>query len=570
MFADALDLHMRRHGDTAKHLARVLEASAAQVDATALNLWRRGVKVPRASRSLAALELIERRYRLPPGYFRSKLPNGDRCTSAGTIAGISRAERRRLAWHLPHDFDRRPLREREEILEWVQRVVITGTTDYRRFQAAAMKQRYSIRFPGLLDQSARPRGLYRFCREEDGSLPDPDLASAALDAPPQLTEEMADLVRFKTATLMAFGYQRSGVWGEETASQKVEHLGLMFGALAASPSGAVHGFGVPLENLSFSLLVFPIVWDWYIQWRERRRGFYTAWEVDMLRIAAALSRFFRDAFGLEMYIRRLAKHGVRLVSITQELGDDPAQVMMRQVIALFDEYQSGENAKHVLRAMKENARQGFYNGSRLPLGFTLEEVEKRGHRTKKRIIVDPVEAELVRLMFDLYRQGDGTSGPMGIKEITKHLNAKGYRTRLGARYGVGTIHGILTNPVYVGEWSFNKRSSKTGQVKPQHEVIPISVPAILERRTFDKVQKALRAKSPHNTATGDLGSDPADGACLLRLLRQRHDVAHRHFEERQGLSLLQLLDLGPGRQVRLQGANGADGEARPSGHTPCR
>ena len=60
-----------------------------------------------------------------------------------------------------------------------------------------------------------------------------------------------------------------------------------------------------------------------------------------------------------MYIRQLAKHGVRLVSITQELGDDPSQAMMRQVIALFDEYQSRENAKHVLRAMKENARQGF-------------------------------------------------------------------------------------------------------------------------------------------------------------------------------------------------------------------
>ena len=30
--------------------------------------------------------------------------------------------------------------------------------------------------------------------------------------------------------------------------------------------------------------------------------------------------------------------------------------MMRQVIALIDEYQSKENAKHVLRAMKENAR----------------------------------------------------------------------------------------------------------------------------------------------------------------------------------------------------------------------
>jgi hypothetical protein len=37
---------------------------------------------------------------------------------------------------------------------------------------------------------------------------------------------------------------------------------------------------------------------------------------------------------------------------------------------------------------------------RLPLGFTLQKVEKRGHCTKKRIVVDPVEAEIIRLMFD--------------------------------------------------------------------------------------------------------------------------------------------------------------------------
>ena len=78
--------------------------------------------------------------------------------------------------------------------------------------------------------------------------------------------------------------------------------------------------------------------------------------VDVI-VVHSFSRFFRDAFGLEFYLRKLAKHGVRLVSITQELGDDPAQVMMRQVIALFDEYQSKENAKHVIRSMKENSRE---------------------------------------------------------------------------------------------------------------------------------------------------------------------------------------------------------------------
>ncbi|NJO36101.1 MAG: recombinase family protein, partial [Rhodospirillales bacterium] len=97
-------------------------------------------------------------------------------------------------------------------------------------------------------------------------------------------------------------------------------------------------------------------------------------------VVHSFSRFFRDAFGLEFYVRKLAKHGVRLVSITQELGDDPAQVMMRQVIALFDEYQSKENATHVLRSMKENARQGYWNGARPPFGLKAVEVERRGGR----------------------------------------------------------------------------------------------------------------------------------------------------------------------------------------------
>ncbi len=43
---------------------------------------------------------------------------------------------------------------------------------------------------------------------------------------------------------------------------------------------------------------------------------------------------------MEFYVRKLAKNGVKLVSITQEMDDDPMHVMMRQIMAPFDEYQS--------------------------------------------------------------------------------------------------------------------------------------------------------------------------------------------------------------------------------------
>jgi site-specific DNA recombinase len=116
-------------------------------------------------------------------------------------------------------------------------------------------------------------------------------------------------------------------------------------------------------------------------------------------VVHSYSRFFREAFEQEFYLRKLAKHGVRVVSITQPVGDEsePVHAMMRKVIALFDEYQSKENAKHVIRSMKENARQGFWNGATPPLGYKLIEAEKRGAKIKKKLAVDPVEAETVRL-----------------------------------------------------------------------------------------------------------------------------------------------------------------------------
>ena len=116
-----------------------------------------------------------------------------------------------------------------------------------------------------------------------------DLLKSLIACPSVPPEEAGALDVLETA-LTAIGFKRNGVWGDETASQRVEHLGLLFGALCASPKSGVHGFGLPLERLAFGLLVFPGVWDWYVQWRERRRGFYTRWEAEMLGMALSLVR----------------------------------------------------------------------------------------------------------------------------------------------------------------------------------------------------------------------------------------------------------------------------------------
>lgn len=142
-------------------------------------------------------------------------------------------------------------------------------------------------------------------------------------------------------------------------------------------------------------------------------------------VVHSLSRLFRNQFALEGARRRLAEHGVGLLSITQPLaGNDPASHLIRNVLAMFDEYQSWENRKHVKRSMNENARQGFWNGSKAPYGYRTVEAGQKGRRTKKILAIDPVEAEVVRLMYRLIVEGDGQSGPMGVKSVCTWLNAR--------------------------------------------------------------------------------------------------------------------------------------------------
>ena len=273
-FHGALDMQMRRHGDPAHRLHRAVKAAGGLTDRKTISDWRRGIKTPQTPASLKVIDLIEHRYRLPHRYFWSRLSQ-PRAIAGQAPAGVEPSEARRLAWHLPDDFRQRPPRERAAILAWVRTNILSGGTAYSRYHAEASKHRFSLRFDDNVVPQPEGRG-------RKGCL--------QLVAPPELQREMTALIRFKSATLTEIGFQRSGVWGEETAAQRGEHLSLLFGALAASPDRQVRGLGAPLGVLSFAHLVFPAVWDWYVQWRERRRGFFTGWEVEMLLLAAALTR----------------------------------------------------------------------------------------------------------------------------------------------------------------------------------------------------------------------------------------------------------------------------------------
>jgi site-specific DNA recombinase len=89
--------------------------------------------------------------------------------------------------------------------------------------------------------------------------------------------------------------------------------------------------------------------------------------------------------------------------MSQDLNDDPSNRFMREFVTLFDEYSLRENAKHIGRAMRGGAKQGFWNGSKLAFGYRTEEAGRRGKKVKKVLAVDLTEAPVVRQItaFDM-------------------------------------------------------------------------------------------------------------------------------------------------------------------------
>lgn len=334
-FSEILDFHMSEHGDTAVKLLGEIIISGENFTPTTITAWRRGAKYPRSIKSFEILERIEKHYSLPKGYFKQRLPHAARAGTGHKIPNMDDATRRRIAWHLPDDFGQRPQEEQKNILQWVQSVIVSGSTDYRQYQAETLKHPFAIRFPHVVKivQNAEHKKAFKHKSGRRGSI----------DAPEALSREMMELIQFKMSPLTPLGYERRGVWTEATAKQKVDHVGLLFGALAASPLTHPNGLGIPVDHLCLSLLLFPQLWDWYLHWRKERRGFYTIWEVNMLRFGLSLVN--RETG----WIRQNPDLGNRLKPIEGFISEDEIQMVRDDWDGVCDAAQKyfGNRAKEV-------------------------------------------------------------------------------------------------------------------------------------------------------------------------------------------------------------------------------
>jgi site-specific DNA recombinase len=227
------------------------------------------------------------------------------------------------------------------------------------------------------------------------------------------------------------------------------------------------------------------------------------------------SRFFRDLREFLNYEVILKRAGAKVISITQQTSEDAPGEMASKLFSLFDEYQSKENAKHTRRAMQENARQGNWNGSKPPYGYRAVPTGQAGSRgrIKKRLEIDPAEAEIVVQLFDLYLRGRNGQ-PMGMKAIAAFLNERAITMR-GRCWRIQKVNDILADPLYIGRFYYNQRDSRTRKLRPESEWIEVEIPAILADDVFDRVAKRRADSDPRMHAPRAIAS-PAPLVGLLK------------------------------------------------------
>jgi len=204
-----------------------------------------------------------------------------------------------------------------------------------------------------------------------------------------------------------------------------------------------------------------------------------------------LDRFSRDS--LESFTSKaiLKRHKVRLISVQEPVvgSDAPEDAFMEHILVGMAEFYSKNLGREIKKGLSERTRQGFLV-FRPPYGYRREVIEKREGQKRTRTISRPVvenaAAGVVRRIFELCDRG------VGYKEITKILNANGFRTAQGRRFESTHIYWILRNKAYVGVLEYNFRQ-RYGTVEPV--TIPGFYPPIIDQQLFDRVQEKLRSSA---------------------------------------------------------------------------
>jgi len=200
-----------------------------------------------------------------------------------------------------------------------------------------------------------------------------------------------------------------------------------------------------------------------------------------------LSRRLKDALEIVDF---LDKYNIQYKSYTEPFETNtPSGKLQFQMMSMVAEFERSTIAQNVKFGLEARSRSGFVPGCPGMLGFDwqiLPEYKNSTGRRKSKLVINPEEAEIVKLIFEMYADGKG------FKAITNHLNKLGYKTKRGGAFTVNAVRYILLNPVYISKVRYDVLRNYNDKRKINKNPNPIIVDGVHERiisqELWDKVQ----------------------------------------------------------------------------------
>lgn len=183
--------------------------------------------------------------------------------------------------------------------------------------------------------------------------------------------------------------------------------------------------------------------------------------------------------------------------------------------------------RRLQRGRVASVNEGKYIGNAAPYGYKRVKLEKQ-----KGWSLEPVQAEadVVRLMFNLYANGspkDGYTERMGTAKIARILNDLHIPTRKSNAWTFQAVLEILRNPVYIGKIRWNSRptvkkmvNGKLTSTRPRNKdcaTINGLHKAIVDTETWYLVQDILSKNPPTQVDTRKQIKNPLAGLVICGL-----------------------------------------------------
>lgn len=205
-------------------------------------------------------------------------------------------------------------------------------------------------------------------------------------------------------------------------------------------------------------------------------------EIDLV-LVTELSRFSRSTKDFAILQEFLSENNCKFMSLRENFDTSGASgSMVLNLMISIAEFERRQTAERISHSFLARAKRGLYNGGSVPLGYKVDP-EKPGT-----LVPVAEEVEMVKLFFSTFLK-EGT-----LAATAKALNAQGIKIPRQVRGG-GSVRGkvvrfdavyrILRNKAYLGIRVF--------QTKSGSDEVPAQWEPIIDRVTFDRVQKILEA-----------------------------------------------------------------------------